>query len=768
MSEEREEDLDEFIVAHQAAYDRACEEGSAETHRRRLMVLGGSKDGKTSLIDRLLGRGFNEQHIVTNAIETECKVEGFHRTISRESGYSSQASEEKCPNENPDELTSSSSDYVNDSIAESDSSPDATVSQQEKKVVFNIKLHPDDPDKIHVRQCSDDVNADYLNFDLSILDLGGQAMYHFLPHVFLRSQCLYILVVNLSRPLQSIVPLQEFPTNSTFQGMKYYESIIFWLNMVFSNKCKLKCDSVSPSVIIVGTHKDLLAPGSPEQQNRLTEAYFEDLKEKLMSLASFQIVHNTFVAIDNRNGEDRSLSMLRSRIFDLIKEQLPTLNTRPIRWLRLEKKLHNLQNDESMSNLDKYLIRYDTVREYAKQCNIDSEEDVKIFLRYHHLTGDLIYFPVTEMGKFIVPHPQWLVEVFCSLIAIRNFRPRSCIQEKHLLEGQGLLMANRKLLSEVWHRFIKGDNSGEAKHFLLSLLVEFDLAIQIDTIRYLIPCMLPLSPSTSTSLYEKQALLYLPALYLKFYSSLSSHDNICMGFKECDDFLPCGLLQKLVSKCCKQGWEWVGRKFQDSATFAVENVLISVMVKATWIAICIDCKDSHSVVVNYTKYLSVIFKTLKNVLEMYHKNMWFEFCLNPCVKLKQECILGLRKTSLMKLESLDQVHAVNCPDHQCSILIPEFCMWFTSTPCRVLTQRDLMSISKELNSERYCLELGSVLGVVGEFKAAVHKKDITLATFDMLESWSNAQVYKVYAFTALCEALRKAGLGSLIEKCLYA
>ncbi len=63
-----EGDIDQFITANLEAYQRACEDGSAETDRWRLMVLGCSGDGKTSLIDRLLGRGFNEQHIVTNAL----------------------------------------------------------------------------------------------------------------------------------------------------------------------------------------------------------------------------------------------------------------------------------------------------------------------------------------------------------------------------------------------------------------------------------------------------------------------------------------------------------------------------------------------------------------------------------------------------------------------------------------------------------------------------------------------------------------------------
>ncbi len=615
----------------------------------------------------------------------------------------------------------------------------------------------------HQNQSDMSIDQSILAFVLSIWDLGGQVMYYLLHHIFLRSQCLYILVVNLSRDLHSTVPSHELPPHTRLQGMKYYESIAFWLNMIFSNKDKVGVEDTSPNVIIVGTHKDLLATDQ-QTQAKLAGEYFESLKEQLLEMASFKLVHCRFIAVDNKNGDEESLSILRSLVFDLIKEHSTKQNMRPIRWLRLEKMLHDLHGNASIPYLDKYLIRYDTLKEYAKQYHLNTEQDVNTFLRYHHLTGDLTFSTGEGLERFIVPHPQWLIDVFRALITIRQFYPKSCLQEKYQLEKQGFLTANKNLLSEVWQPFLKEDKTGEARNFLLGLLVEFDLAIKLDSVRYLLPCMLPLSPSPDISL-SRTSYLYLPMLYMKFYSSLSSHDGICMGFDECDNFLPHGLFQKLVSKCCKQGWKWIGNKFQDFAMFAIDNVVISMKVKATWISMEIDCKENYSVAVDCTKYLSVVFNSLKNLLETYHSNMWFEFCFNPCAKLKHECVLGLRKTSLMELESMDGAHAVYCSTHSCSFLIPEFCMWFTAVPCRVLRERDLMSIAQELTSEWQCIKLGAQLDVTKEFKA-VYTNDIRTATFHMLLSWFDTQVYKVCAFTSLCKALEKAGLGGLVGKCL--
>ncbi len=728
------------------------------------MVLGCSGDGKSSLIDRLLGRGFNEQHVVTNALETECKVEIKHCDEKWKMYESDQI----------ELLDKGVTEGIKQSISH-DELPTGSAGKQAKHVVFDINESVEDLSEArfrlstiykHQNQSDMSIDQSILAFVLSIWDLGGQVMYYLLHHIFLRSQCLYILVVNLSRDLHSTVPSHEIPPHARLQGMKYYESIAFWLNMIFSNKDKFGTEDTPPNVIIVGTHKDLLAPNDPQAQAKLVEEYFESLKEQLLDMASFKLVHCRFIAVDNKNGDEENLSILRSLVFDLIKEHSTKQNMRPVRWLRLEKRLHDLHGNASIPYLDKYLIRYDTLEEYAKQYHLNTEQDVNTFLRYHHLTGDLTFSRGEGPGRFIVPHPQWLIDVFRALITIRQFYPKSCLQEKYQLEKQGFLTANKNLLSEVWQPFLKEDKTGEARNFLLGLLVEFDLAIKLDPIRYLLPCMLPLRPPADES-RDKTSYLYLPMLYMKFYSSRSSHDGICMGFEECDNFLPHGLFQKLVSKCCKQGWKWIGTKFQDFAMFAIDNVVISLKVKATWISMEIDCKENYSVAVDCTKYLSVVFNSLKNLLETYHSNMWFEFCLNPCAKLKHECVLGLRKTSLMKLESMDKAHAVYCSAHSCSFLIPEFCMWFTPTPCRVLRQRDLMIIARELKNEECCFSLAAELGVGNDFEPRQHE-NITTAAFSMLVSWFNRQVYTLHAFTVLSNALQKAGLGSLVGLLLSA
>ena len=53
---------------YRQAYKKACEEGTETVHHARVMVVGHSGAGKTSLIDSLLNKPFNSQHDTTNGI----------------------------------------------------------------------------------------------------------------------------------------------------------------------------------------------------------------------------------------------------------------------------------------------------------------------------------------------------------------------------------------------------------------------------------------------------------------------------------------------------------------------------------------------------------------------------------------------------------------------------------------------------------------------------------------------------------------------------
>ncbi len=789
-------DPEKYLADNMNAYMRACIDGEALIRRWRLMVLGPSGDGKTSLINRLLGKGFNEDHVITNALETDCKVEITHvdkEWKEYEKNHLNLLDESVTEGigkfilhestdiaAEPDEVRKQ--EKIND-ISKQEKITDISVKfdemmeleeEKEAKIRLETIFHQRNETDLRTLEKDDEGNQNskkdnfgILKFIFSIWDLGGQVMYHILHHIFLRCHCVYIIVVNLSRPLHSHVPSHELPPHTRKKVMKYYESIEFWVNMVFSHMSKVQDKTELPSIVLVGTHKDLL-DDNPQQQDRLAQEYLSELQSLFLKKAHFQQLHSQFIAVDSKNGDPENYAKLRTLIFDLVEMHCNQGRPRPIRWLRLEKKLHELKNDDTLQGVDKHLVSYDTAMKYAKQFHIQTDEDLKLFLEYHHLTADITYCSTQDLGKYIVPNPQWLIDVFRALITLDQFYPRfpKCIQEKNQLQKAGLLKSNGSLLNEVWNQFLEGDSSGSAKQYLLDLMGEFDLAVKYEAGQYIIPCLLPFGSSTELPLFQG-LIRNLPSIYYMFHNSVDSFVEVTRGDVAYDNFLPHGLFQKLVAKCSKLGWAWTKDKYQDLVSFSTDDVLISLQARSTWIVLNVFALN-YGIAVNYEKYQSAVSGAIIELLKQYHPNMWFERGVNPCMKVEQECVLSIGSTSFDKSDPT--LHGVTCEDHMSSLTTPQFTMWFSPSPCRILNEKDLKRVGNELTDEWTQLNVATELDVPTNEINAINADtpDIKMASFKILKYWYDQQVYKVEAFTNLCDALKKAGKAGLIEKALNA
>ena len=67
------EELGALSAEHVEAYRAACTGGTHNVHQCRVMLVGHEGAGKTSILDTLLTRPFQPQHLITNAMEVEIK-----------------------------------------------------------------------------------------------------------------------------------------------------------------------------------------------------------------------------------------------------------------------------------------------------------------------------------------------------------------------------------------------------------------------------------------------------------------------------------------------------------------------------------------------------------------------------------------------------------------------------------------------------------------------------------------------------------------------
>ncbi len=598
--------MKKLITENITAYLQACKEGSAEVFNALLLVVGSSGDGKTSLIKRLMGENINPTHVITNALDSDicCKI-----NITKVSQAWSKISKDKSDTIASD-VTAGLTDevHIDSVLAKSDqgnmegfaSKTNSALQIKEGGDLSHLNLvDREDAEKLPAavkprtlpalsedKKIESEIKKMMLKTmkttrslqkggkekDRSVIyvwDFGGQLVYSSIHQVFHRSHCVYILVVNLSRQLEEKIPLSQAHSttqatdlargdaknSSSANTITYGEQIEIWINLILSRIRKHDQAKGKGEVILVGTHKDLLHEDR-EEQEKLAKLYFNKLKEKLRNKQYKHLIRR-YVAIDSKGGDPEVYGSLRTEIMQAIKIHCNWGKRRPIKWLLLEKKLHELQNDNRIPETDRNLVRLQDIMKYATDYKMESEEDVKAFLEFSHLSGDLTYFSTPELKDYVIPNPQWLVNVFRSIITLQEFYPDDSEVEESLdkLRNEGLIDRKSKLLHVLWGDFlISADQKTKQTliDFLLNLMIEFDLLVPHSDRICFVPSLLPLSSCSSLSLFPKM-IHSAPALYFRFHASRDSHNSFLDGSTMYDEFLPHGLFQQLICRCVKVG-----------------------------------------------------------------------------------------------------------------------------------------------------------------------------------------------------------------------
>ncbi len=678
---------DDFIIQRIEQYQHACEEGEAYIRRAKLVVLGAPGDGKTSTVNSLLGRVFSDQHVPTNAVNADvtCKmditkcdkpwelfVETDEDLIERSiiSGISQSMMLDKVAKRMQEQRKHrfSSRQTVPDSSDETSlHTAKRRIEKAEEKLTINEFmlntniLSPESREQIAREEASDECV-------LKILDFGGQPVYHVLYPLFLSWHCVYALVINLSISLDSKVPSLQLPTSSNSAKMEYLQQIQFWLNDILSRQRKLSSSAEADTVIIVGTHKDLLHH-SKKVQEQLAEQYFDALEEALTNKAHIQLIRKC-IAVDNKGEDAESLAILRTEVLEAAQEHCCWNDIRPLKWLRLEKKLLTFSGDTDTNTLNKYVVPKQELLMYGAELFM-SESDVETFVEFHNLTGDFISCPQSMSEKYGIINPLWLMNTLKSVISMDQFYPRQpkLRPEVKQLQNEGIIKTNQKLLREIWNFIPDDDRATEIHKLLLMMMVEFDLAVQEDETTFFIPYFLPICQTGQLMSAPGNLTQNLLPMIYRFHGTINSHEDFLRGREAFDLFLPHGIFPKLVAMCCKAGWKWSKHhKYQNSVGFVAGDHFVQLAERDS----CIEMKLFTNTKVDPSTYMSKVNSAIDQIIERYYPNMWIEYCTNPCEADGFQCIESIGRTSLG-----GENHLVVCSTHNKTMETTAMSSWFS-------------------------------------------------------------------------------------------
>ncbi|KAJ7384888.1 hypothetical protein OS493_019568, partial [Desmophyllum pertusum] len=434
-------------------------------------------------------------------------------------------------------------------------------------------------------------------------DFAGQHLYYASHPVFLSSRAVYVLVHNLSKPLNA--PAQpcvrqgthdvilENPNNET-----NLENLLSWLVTVHSMKTTGKgmADNserglpyLRPPVFIVGTHAD-----KPfEDAKTMTSTIQQGISGKEYE----KHVIRPFFSIDNTRGNPSTLhdstrskpsmlqkikklfgkhpqtershqaeqgddtcgdeiDALRTKIMEVLRQEPYMGETIPVRWFNFEKVV------EALVAKNIYLMNLEQLQTYAKkECFIEDEDQFHAMLNYYHDLGMIVKHRSTVILK-----AQWLIDLFKMLITIPPFDKVDPLHSKYWQEVETSGVLSMELVDLVFSRFIQ---QGVIKEDILDMMERFGLIAKFSPsptdVKYFVPAQLKSSPEHLCKM-EPSPTDPCP-LYLHF---------------AVDGFVPHGLFSQLVSRstswCSDIGSTQPPNLYQNGAWFVIGRQIIHHMI----------------------------------------------------------------------------------------------------------------------------------------------------------------------------------------------
>ncbi len=652
----------------------------------RIMVTGKYSDGKTSLIQALLGKPIPKKHIPTDGLDarysckvdiTRCTEEWSELFIEKKSMVDDGLTAAILLHADTEEATEATV-ITEEANVHGDNSvgvnqPNLSFPREREQMPERHKIT--DTEKVQMKdtmpesaelfkdddkQLYDKVNKtkDKTQENKAVIfmwDYGGQDVYTNLHPIFLRTDCVYIVVFDLQK-------LENAQQNDELKN--YADQFEFWLQMIQSNCPEIINAKQVKNVLLVGTHKDKVKGFTSKRREKQSLKLVEDLNDKLEGKKYKDLVTGYF-QVDSKagvNGDSESFKHLKQCLIKSIHDSKTWGEMRPVPYMRLLGKLY-----EQEGKPEHAIMSIKDINQYAAAYNIMSEEGVHQFLMFHHATGDLTYFP--DMKDFVIVNAQWLIDVFTRVITIDEYQgKRDVVNHGELdrLRKEGLIKKDGPLFADLW-RDLVGDDEAHIDH-LKHLMCKFDLMMEHGDHFYMIPCLLKKGDDV------EQPNPACPTIYLQFHASQSSQEDFHGNIdKMYDHFLPSALFHQLICRIAGSrdtGWRRNSDNSQrDIFEFTAGDQVISVAMKSTWIRLSLNDDTSASGI------LSKLRTHLDSLLKERYCNMWYEFYVNPChgnPEGSEECIRSTGYSSLGGKQ-----HMTKCKTHQNQTLkTADYNFWF--------------------------------------------------------------------------------------------
>nr|XP_022303467.1 uncharacterized protein LOC111111025 isoform X2 [Crassostrea virginica] len=416
-----------------------------------------------------------------------------------------------------------------------------------KTVTPNAEEHKT---KFDFSECFGSVDMKNLKI-LSLLDFAGHSAYYACHHIFFSPRAFFILVVDMTKNLESEATESCKKRNLIYSNWTYADYVRYWLGSIHTYS------SEEAPVILVASH----AEGNGTDPNKALEYVFEIcnwLPKKLRKHLDKSRVFST------EKNSNKNMENLKRCIASTMKAQSHWGEKVPIFWTKLESMLMKLREGCKLYHLSHLLQDVQNMSELR----IENEEDLIIALTFFHETGVILF--QSEIKDIIILDVQWFVDAFKCIILDEehmNIKDIYNFPEFNNLNERGLL--STILLNTLW----KDSSFFQHRDSLVNHMKQLDMLAELSEEIWYVPCMNKLN-------YPSDIL-----------QNCDFSSRLCFLF----EFLPFVIYHRLVAACINNlemtPWESKGKMciFHKVAILCCKNSNLRVLI-----AICDNSEPTHT------------------------------------------------------------------------------------------------------------------------------------------------------------------------------
>lgn len=354
-----------------------------------------------------------------------------------------------------------------------------------------------------------------------IWEFAGQDIYRALHPIFMSSEDIFLIVVDLTKKLgkKAICGENEDHKEHTVTAREDEDTnldhLVKWMDLIQSlQRDDQKESLLHPPVIVVGTHADCV--DDPSKEMKLVEEKYLSLfgeSSYLPHIAACLPIDNTKAG---KSADQEEIIELRKTILQLGDKMPHTKKKIPLQWHQVENEL-----SQPIWQRQKYHLKKSFQEEIvSRYCTFTNVDEFNELLHFLHCRGTVVYHEHEHAGEkagLIILDPQWLINVVFEIINVKSEKhePWLIKRDRKKLAEQGIL--SRRLIDHT----CEYKSLELIKVSLVSLMDKFNIICkwpekaeetETEESRFLVPCML------TTYSEEKTAdeMDYPAPLYLTF------------------------------------------------------------------------------------------------------------------------------------------------------------------------------------------------------------------------------------------------------------